>query len=89
MLPAGIPTMLLGRRQHFTTFLAITILRVIGTTSGHSGYDFPWVPWDILPFKNTPTYHDFHHSGGDFAGNYSGQSWIIDTIWGTNKKYFR
>ncbi|TNV76918.1 hypothetical protein FGO68_gene12031 [Halteria grandinella] len=89
MLPAGIPTLLMGKRQHFFTFCVITIVRVIGTSTGHSGYDFPWVFWDVLPMRGTAKYHDYHHSGGDFSGNYSGASTIIDTVWGTNKKYYR
>ena len=89
MLPAGIPPMILGSRMHIYTFFVWVILRIIATTNGHSGYDFPWIPWDIMPLRGTPSYHDYHHSGGDFCGNFSGQSTVMDTIWGTNKKFFK
>lgn len=89
MIPVGIPAIILGRRMHLVTFLMWTSLRILATTNNHSGYDFPWIPWELLPFKGTPSYHDYHHSGGDFSGNYSGQSNILDSIWGTNKKYLR
>ena len=58
--------------MHFFTFLVFVVLRIVATTNGHSGYDFPWIAWDMMPFRGTPSYHDFHHSGGDFSGNYSG-----------------
>ena len=72
MLPTGIPCLILGQRMHFFTFLVFVVLRIVATTNGHSGYDFPWIAWDMMPLRGTPSYHDFHHSGGDFSGNYSG-----------------
>jgi sterol desaturase/sphingolipid hydroxylase (fatty acid hydroxylase superfamily) len=39
--------------------------------------------------KSSSIYHDYHHSGGDFSGNFCGQMTIWDTIWGTNQKYYR
>ena len=89
MIPAIIPVILLGSRIHILTVFTWPILRIAASTNNHSGYDFPWVPWDLLPFRATPDYHEFHHSGGDFGGNYSGQTTILDTIWGTNQKYYK
>jgi sterol desaturase/sphingolipid hydroxylase (fatty acid hydroxylase superfamily) len=89
VLPAGLPPALLGPRIHLVTILTWIVFRIIATTNGHSGYEFPWIPWDLLPMKGSPQYHDYHHSGGDFSGNFSGQTTVLDTIWGTNKKYYR
>ena len=75
--------------MHIYTFLVWTVYRIVSTTHGHSGYDFPWMPWDMLPMKSSSIYHDFHHSGGDFSGNFCGQMTIWDTIWGTNKVYYK
>ena len=88
MIPAAIPILLLGSRVHLVTGWAWSALRVAESSNHHSGYDFPWVPWDLTPMRNTPAYHDYHHSGGDFTGNYSGQTTILDTLWGTNKKFY-
>lgn len=65
LMPEGIPALILGKRLHMYTFLVFTIFRVFGTSNGHSGYEFPWQPWDLLPFRTTVGYHDYHHSGGD------------------------
>jgi sterol desaturase/sphingolipid hydroxylase (fatty acid hydroxylase superfamily) len=90
MLPVGLPCIILGRHMHFYTFLLWAALRVVNTTFSHSGYDFPFLlPWDLFPLRNTPAYHDYHHAGGDFQGNYASVMTICDTLWGTNKKYFR
>lgn len=89
MLPAGIPTLILGGRLHIFTFFCHTLLRVTSNSNGHSGYEFPWQLWDCLSFRTSVGYHDFHHSGGDHGGNFSGPTTVLDTLWGTNKKYFR
>jgi sterol desaturase/sphingolipid hydroxylase (fatty acid hydroxylase superfamily) len=89
MLPVGLPAILLGQRMHMVTFMLWTGLRIFSTTNNHCGYDFPWIPYELLPFKGTPSYHDFHHSGGAFSGNYSGQTNVLDSIWGTNTTYLR
>ncbi len=88
MIPAILPIVILGPRAHIITGWTWSVLRIAESTNHHSGYDFPWVPWDLTPMRNTPAYHDFHHSGGDFTGNFSGQTTILDTLWGTNKKYY-
>ena len=89
MIPVGIPCLLLGSRMHFYTYLVWVVYRIVATTSGHSGYDLPGLPWDIMILRGSSTYHDFHHSNGDFCGNYSGQTTIYDTLWGTNNKYYK
>ena len=61
MIPLGIPCMILGHKMHYYTFMVIGTQRIISTTMGHSGYDLPWDPTEILPFRSTTRYHDYHH----------------------------
>ena len=72
VIPAVLPTAILGSGVHVVTVWAWTSVRIAGTIANHSGYDLPWLPWDLMPMRSTPEYHDFHHSGGDFSGNFSG-----------------
>jgi len=53
VIPAGIGAMILGKRLHFFTFLVYGIVRVGETGDAHSGYEFPWSPWRILPFSTS------------------------------------
>lgn len=61
VLPLGIPCMMLGRRMHWFTFMAIGTQRIIGTTIGHCGYNIPCDPSEMFPFRTNVTYHDYHH----------------------------
>ena len=88
MLSAAIPTILLWDKMHQATVWVWVIVRIGGTTANHSGYDLPWYPLELLPMRTSPSYHDFHHSGGDFSGNFSGSTSVLDTILGTNKRYY-
>lgn len=88
MLPGALPTLLLWDKIHLATVWLWVFVRIGGTTANHSGYDLPWYPLELLPMRTSPSYHDFHHSGGDFSGNYSGSTSVLDTIWGTNERYY-
>ena len=51
-----------------------TIWRIGETITNHSGYDFPWTVWSILPFQGSAYAHDAHHSvslGSTKSGNYA------------------
>ena len=90
LLPVGLPFMILNKRIHFYTYLVYVFFRIVDTTLGHSGYDFPWLAWyDLVPLRGTPSLHEFHHSGAAFWGNYSGMTTVCDTLWGTNAKYWK
>ena len=62
-------------------------IRLIETHDGHSGYEFPWSIFRLLPFGADATYHDFHHSKN--VCNYSSFMTIWDTIFDTNKDYYQ
>ena len=88
MLPLGVPCMMLGRNLHFYTFLTIGTLKIIGTSVGHSGYEFHNDALELYPFRASSRYHDYHHEG-NINGNFGGGTIIYDWIFGYNKQYFQ
>jgi len=68
------------------TVFAYYIVRMIETTEGHSGYEFPGSPFYLLPFGADYTYHAFHHSKN--IGNYSSFFTIWDTVCGSNLDFY-
>lgn len=65
-----------------TRLLPVLVLRRIGeTVTNHSGYDFPWSPWSILPFQGSAAAHDAHHSviTGNYASFFCWWDWIFGT----------
>ena len=77
---------LLGSRIHFWTLMQWGVVRVLETHDGHSGYEFPWSPFRLIPFGADGTYHVFHHTKN--VGNYSSFMTIWDTIFDSNKDFY-
>lgn len=77
---------LLGSSMHASTLMTLLVIRVFETHDGHSGYEFPWSPFRLIPFGAGATYHDFHHSKN--VGNYGSFMTVWDTIFNTNKDYY-
>lgn len=63
-------------------------MRVFNTTFAHSGYDFPWDPTELFPFKSDARYHDYHHEG-NINGNFGANTFLTDFVFGCNAQYFR
>jgi len=61
-------------------------LRVLETVDAHSGYYFPWSPFNWLAYGGSER-HDFHHSHG--TGNYGGAFVPWDALMGTDKAYLK
>eukprot|EP00347_Sterkiella_histriomuscorum_P005199 403357512 len=61
-IPFTIPCLLLGAKMHAYTYMLWGAFRVANTVLGHSGYDFPFIFSELLPFNSTTSYHDYHHS---------------------------
>jgi len=61
-------------------------LRVHEGHDGHSGYDFPWSFFRILPFGAGASFHDFHHSHN--VGNYGSFLRIWDSLFNTEKDWY-
>jgi sterol desaturase/sphingolipid hydroxylase (fatty acid hydroxylase superfamily) len=79
-IPSTLGLRILSRRVHFITYACWIIIRLAETADGHSGYEFPWSPFRILPMTTSATYHDFHHLKN--IGNYSSVFRTWDTIFG-------
>lgn len=86
LLPASLGLLILGTRMHFYTVIIWNIWRVCETNFLHSGYEFSWTPFDILPLMVSSSYHDFHHR--ENIGNYGQQFIILDLIFGDCIPYF-
>jgi len=67
-MPSGLGSLLLGSKMHFATHIVWTVIRIGETVAGHSGYEFSWSPYKLIPFMPPSSYHDFHHSKN--LGNY-------------------
>lgn len=85
--PSIAPCLLLGKRMHLFTVFIWGSLRILETHEGHSGYEFPWSFFRLMPFGCDATYHFFHHSKN--VGNYSSMTIIWDTIFDSNTEYFK
>lgn len=86
MLPNAVGSKILGSRVHLATYLLWVCFRVMETLDGHSGYEFSWSPYRLLPLSGSANYHNFHHTHN--VGNYGSFFMIWDTVFGTNKQYF-
>lgn len=88
VVPSSLPLLILGPSNvHLATVLLGAVLRTFEVVDAHSGYDFPWSPFRVLPFSVSASYHDYHHS--EFSGgNYSGVFTIWDTIFGGNEHFY-
>ena len=60
-------------------------MRIGETIDGHSGYEFSWSPFRLLPFSSSAESHNYHHSHND--GNYGSFFILWDTIMGSNQAY--
>ena len=87
MLPNAVGSKILGAKVHLVTYVLWLIIRVFETLDGHSGYEFPWSPFRLLPMSASAQYHNYHHTHND--GNYGSFFMIWDTLLGTNKYYFK
>ena len=82
-IPVILGPMILMKKVHTATLILWNIIRVFETADGHSGYDFPWSPFRLLPFSGTAEYHNYHHSHN--VGNFSSFFTWMDTLLGTNR----
>lgn len=86
-VPAMIGGAVLGHNCHIFTFYLWSIWRTSEGTDGHSGYEFPWSPFRVLPFSAGASFHEFHHTKN--IGNYSSFFTIWDAICRTSPYYFK
>jgi sterol desaturase/sphingolipid hydroxylase (fatty acid hydroxylase superfamily) len=86
VFPTVLGSTLLGKRMHLFTYIVWYSIRITEDSDGHSGYEFSWSPYRLIPFSTSATYHDFHHLYN--VGNFSSFFTLWDTICGTNSKYY-
>lgn len=86
VLPATVGPLILDTRMHFTVASTWYFLRSLESCEGHSGYEFPWSPFRLLPFGIDFGYHEYHHSHN--IGNYSSFFSIWDSVFGSNSAYY-
>ncbi len=51
-------------KTHLLTSVLWLVFRSAKSFEAHSGYSFPWLPFQLLPFANPAAAHDYHHSTG-------------------------
>jgi sterol desaturase/sphingolipid hydroxylase (fatty acid hydroxylase superfamily) len=78
-IPFTLGPLLLG--AHLYTMLAWVVFRIGETVDGHSGFDFPFSPFRLLPFAGSATGHDLHHSKN--TGNYESFLCFWERLYGT------
>jgi len=87
LMPLMLGSFILGKHTHFVTKGVFTVLRIIETMEGHSGYDFPWAISRFIPLSCTSEFHDYHHRTN--KGNYATFFIMWDTLCGTNQTYYQ
>jgi methylsterol monooxygenase len=77
---------LLFMRVHLLVFLAWFFLRVTEAVDGHSGYRFPWSPYQLFDsIQGGAQRHEFHHSHN--VGAYGSWFCFWDWLMGTDVPY--
>lgn len=85
LIPGAIAPGLLGKHLHYGVYLIWIIFRTGEGIDRHTGYEFPWSIYGLIPFSASASYHDFHHSHN--VGNYSSFMTIWDSVFGDNAPY--
>ena len=67
--------------------MLFTLMKAVQPVDVHSGYDFPWNPWNCLPLTAPASHHDFHHTHN--IGNYSSFFTIFDFLFGSYKQFLK
>ena len=70
---------------HVATLWIWLVLRIAETCDGHSGYEFSWSPYRLLPFSGSAAHHDFHHSHN--KGNFGSFFTVWDKLCSTDRWY--
>jgi len=86
IVTTSLGALILGKKAHLLTYLMWMTFRIAETTDGHSGYDFSWSPFRLLPMSAGSEFHNYHHLA--FKGNYGSFFTFWDVICNTvHSKY--
>ena len=86
VIPPLVGPFMLGKYMHMATAYTWFAIRAMEAIESHSGYEFSWSPFRLVPFASDYGYHSYHHSHN--IGNYSSLFSTWDSVFGTNKAYF-
>ena len=86
VLPTLAGPLILGHNIHMTAMVTWYVFRNLESIEGHSGYEFSWSFFRVLPFSTDYAYHAYHHSHN--IGNYSSFFTVWDTVFNSNKAYY-
>ena len=86
LIPSFSGLIILSSDMHLFTVMVWGFIRLIEAVDGHSGYEFPWMMFRLMPFGCDATYHNFHHTKN--IGNYSSFMTIWDTIFDSNDEFY-
>jgi sterol desaturase/sphingolipid hydroxylase (fatty acid hydroxylase superfamily) len=87
LVPAAMGAKIFGAKSHYITLWIWSIMRGLEAVDGHSGYEFSWSPFRLLPLSCSSMYHNYHHSHN--VGNYGSFFTYWDTFQKTNVDYFK
>lgn len=87
IIATGLGPLLLGNKTHMLTVYLWYAIRTFEAYDGHSGYEFPWSPFRLLPMSGGSDYHNYHHLKN--IGNYGSFFTYWDTICNTNNNYWK
>ena len=69
------------------------VYRIAESIDAHSGYEFPWSPFRLVPFSGIillnlvpASFHNYHHTHN--VGNYATFFCFWDYIFGTSPRYY-
>ena len=86
-LPISLGSLLCPFTLHLSTFVLYIWFKTLFGIEDHCGYEFPVGLRNFIPLNATGNYHNHHHLFN--LGNYCAGMVIWDSIFGTNKEYFK
>ena len=78
---------LLGSQVHVFTYLFWIGWKMVIGVESHSGYEFPFSPFRVLPLFSGPNFHDYHHSHN--VGTFASTCYFWDLMMGSSPDYFK
>jgi sterol desaturase/sphingolipid hydroxylase (fatty acid hydroxylase superfamily) len=69
VLPELVGVILLANRVHHSCYYGWIVFRMMQSLNEHSGYNFTWSMFRLVPFHLRGDEHDYHHS--ENVGSYA------------------
>ena len=65
---SSFPLLIFKKKIHLITYCLWLIIRTGEALDKHSGYEFSWSPFNLIPFSGSAEFHTYHHT--NTKGNY-------------------